>query len=160
MLERLRSLFTEKSNHKADSIHTAIFQIYCNLPQEPRQYKDGPSWAKVKEEDLSVMSEMDKGFLLALENGKGEFWLLAHTAGNESWIGLSTPNRRVRYCLEDENLIAHYESFENGAWDEKVSEPIEDIDFINPIVALANRYAFSRSGTGTSQEDSLPRLVI
>lgn len=150
VIERLRSLFGEDKNHKADSIYQEIAIVFYSLPESSQKFKDGPSWIRIDVEDVVPLSRTDTGYLLAVEKKDPNLCLLAHSVGTESWIGLSTKRRRVRYSLEKEKLFVHYDALEENVWKIKYSKEIEDLDTINPIIAIAKAYIQSGTGPGSS----------
>ena len=151
VIERLRGLFAEKKNHKADSIHNQLTNIYCNLPESPRKFVDGPSWARIEEEDLRIMPQMDRGYLLAIRNnGNLDVRLLVHTRESVSWIGFSTSQRRVRYCLREDRFYVVYDVLENDEWKMINSSEAEDLDAIKPFISLAERYVLSAGRASSS----------
>lgn len=153
MLEILHLLSNERNHKQTDSIHQQIFDIYCNLPQDPKAFKDGPTWVQIKEEDLVDLPEMDKHFLFTSDNGSNgyhNYFLSAHTRENESWLGISFREKRIRYCMEGLDLRIHYEKKEGDEWSLVYNCEVEDLETITPLITLGKRYCELGSRSSTS----------
>lgn len=153
MLERLPFLHRETRKEQAESIHQQVYDIYCRLPQCPEVFKDGPSWSKIKEEDLEVLAQADRGFLLAFASTAGvshgyTYW--AHTRENKSWIGFVNDRRKVTYFLDGEELSAVYEDTQEGPEKLLVSCKIESLDVMGPLLDLGRKICDSGGGPSPS----------
>lgn len=153
-LERLRAIFRSKEisdNERSAILFYRISNVFWLLANNPRAFKDGPSWEEISSDDLEILGEKE---IEEYFNGDGKVdsrtkpWVYSYVNENEAFVAIGLGAKRVKFLVNGGTPQLIQETRKAvGEWEEGEKRNIS-WEYIGKIVSFVEQVPQRRLLTG------------
>lgn len=165
VLERLRLFGRPRQvsdQEIASRMVERITDAFWKLENRHRAFMDGPSWEEISDDDLLILPEEERAYLLENGGGTTRLWIYAHTRENQAFMAIGFDGRRVKFFVNGDRPRLTYETRVSvGVWQEGGGREIT-WEELERIVFFVEQVPQRRllTGSGSPQIDGLPGTEV